>query len=139
MKKLALIFLLTATLWSCSSNEGYDELPAPIVTFITKYWPNPVIETYSHPSADEYVVDIKDGPKLEFDENYSWTDVDGVGMPLPQVFLFDQLPGALYEYLEAGSYTNQVFEVERNARTYELELLNIDLTYDIATGKITQN
>lgn len=126
-------------LGACSSNEDYDEVPSPIIMFITQYWPNPIIENYSHPSSGEYDVDVKGGPSFEFDSNYSWTEVDGNGMPLPQVFLYDQLPQTLYDYLEGGSYLDQVFEVERNSKTYSLDLLNIDLTYDIATATIRQD
>ena len=139
MKKMMCMLLVGATLWACSDNEAYDELPAPIVTFITKYWPNPVIDSYVQPSADEYEVVIKNGPSLTFDGNYSWTEVDGNGLPLPQIFLYDQLPGTLYDYLEAGSYLGSVFKVERDSQTYSVELLNFDIKYDVATGAVSGN
>lgn len=139
MRKIFVTFFVVVALMSCSENKDYDEVPQPIITFITKYWPNPIIEEYSHPSPQKYEVDIKNGPSLDFDGNYLWTEVDGEGMPLPEIFLYDQLPSDLYDYLQAGSYTNDVFEVERTSKTYSLELLNINIYYDIQTGRITQN
>lgn len=138
MKKLFALIFVTAILTACTDNEAYDDVPQPIISFITQYWPNPIIESYAQPTANKYEVDIKNGPSLEFDGNYSWTDVDGEGLPLPKEFLFDQLPDKLYEYLEGGEYLNQVFEVERNVRTYKLDLLNIDLSYDISTGAVME-
>lgn len=136
MRKIITFLALASVMLACSDNEEYDKVPDPIIAFITQYWPNPIIEAYSHPSANKYEVDIKNGPSLDFDGDYSWTEVDGEGLPLPQVFLYDQLPQPLYEYLEAGEYLNQVFEVERNSKTYTLDLLNIDLSYEIASGAI---
>lgn len=139
MKKFLSILFIVSVLCSCTDNEAYDDVPEPIITFITQYWPNPVIESYSQPSANKYEVDIKNGPSLEFDGEYSWTEVNGLGMPLPQIFLYDQLPQKLYDYLQAGEYLNQVFEVERNSTTYSLDLQTIDLYYDISSGTIRQN
>ena len=139
MKKFLSILFIVSVLCSCTDNEAYDDVPEPIITFITQYWPNPVIESYSQPSANKYRVDIKNGPSLEFDGEYSWTEVNGLGMPLPQIFLYDQLPQKLYDYLQTGEYLNQVFEVERNSTTYSLDLQTIDLYYDISSGTIRQN
>lgn len=140
MKKIILSLALVCGLCACSDNTNtYDEMPETIQQFISHYWPNPEIESYTHPSANLYAVDIKNGPSIEFDASYSWTDVDGDGLPLPGEFLYDQLPSPLYQYLEGGGYLNQVFEAERNSKTYELDLLNFDLTYDIATGTIRQD
>ena len=142
MKKfLPALMLLAATLGiaACSDNKDYDEVPEPIIMFLTKYWPNPIIENYSHPNSNTYEVDIKNGPSFVFNGDYDWTEADGEGLPLPEVFLYDQLPSTLYNYLEGGEYLNQVFEIERNARTYELSLLNINLTYDISTDSIREN
>lgn len=132
--------MLIAGLWACSNNDDnyYNEVPQPIITFITQYWPNPVIREYSHPSSNVYEIEIKNGPSLDFDGNFAWTEIDGNGMPLLRELLYDQLPTELYQYLESGSYLEQVFEVDRNARTYNVDLLNVDLVYDIATGVIRE-
>lgn len=139
MRKIWCLSLLVILLAAChDSSEPYGELPQSIREFITDYWPDPVIDSYTQPSSDLYVVIIKDGPKLTFDGNFSWTQIDGCGMPLPEILLDDQLPEKLYEYLEGGEYLNQVFDIRRDSKAYYLTLENTDLTYSIADGKITE-
>lgn len=139
MKKLFLGLIITLGLLSCSKNEAYDEVPETIIMFITHYWPNPVIETYSHPSENRYEIIVKNGPTLDFDGDYSWTDIDGNGMPLPEVLLFNELPQKLYDYLEGGEYLNQVFEMERDSNGYKVTLLNVDVSYDIKSEVIRED
>lgn len=138
MKRTLLLFIGTILLWACSSNEEYDNVPEPILTFITQYWPNPVIEVYSHPNDNRYEVGIKNGPTLDFNGNYEWIQIDGDGMELPQILLYDELPSPLYEYLESGEYLNEVMEMERSSTRYYLDLLNSYITYDISTSQIRQ-
>ncbi len=71
-------------------------------------------------------------PGLTFGENYGWTAIDGYGMPLPQVMLFDQLPPRLYAYLQdSQQQLDSVFGMERDSKRYVLTLLDSTLTYDI--------
>lgn len=128
---------MAVSLASCSDDDDkvWTELPDPIAGFIDEYWPGSFARSYSR-DDDGYDVQIANGPKLEFDLSYQWTEIDGKGLPLPGQLLFDQLPEPLYDYLESGQYLNQVFEIERNARYYQVELLNQELTYTISTGTI---
>lgn len=132
---IAVILLLS----SCQSSDIFKELPGPVSNFISMYWPNPAIESYSHPSADVYRVIIKNGATLEFDSDYLWTDIDGNGMPLPEVLLFDVLPEKLYDYISASQKVNEVFTIKRTPRIYSLTLLDTDIDYDIATETVTQH
>lgn len=130
--------LLGLSLGACSDDDDdkvWTELPDPIAMFIDEYWPGSFARSYSR-DDDEYKVQIANGPELEFDLNYQWTDIDGNGLPLPQQLLYDQLPETLYDYLQSGSYLNQVFEIERDARQYKVELLNQEVIYIISTGTI---
>ena len=138
MKKILSTLMIIAALYSCDSNNNiYDSLPQPISSFISTYWPNPSIASYTQPSSGKYEVTIKYGPTLDFDSNYRWTEIDGNGMPLPEMLLSDQLPEKLYDYLEGAAYLNDVFEIERDSKTYTVELnLDITLVYDIATKTI---
>ena len=139
MKRIFYSLILLVGLCGCSSTENaYDELPAPIAKFISEYWPNPDIDSYTQPEADEYVVIIKSGPSLTFDADYKWTDVNGLGMPLQEMFLYDQLPTNLYDYLSEGSNLDDVFRVVRDSSKYTLTLLDTVIEYDMATGQITQ-
>lgn len=137
MKRFSYILILLAAVVSgCHNDDDFDALPRDISSFVCQYWPNPSIESYTHPKADEYVVILRDGPELNFDAAYQWTEIDGCGLPLPQVLLYDQLPEKLYDYLEATQQTNAVFELERTARIYKVELLDTELTYDIKSQTI---
>lgn len=127
---------LLALMSSCKDNEPWDQLPDPITQFINQYFPNSGIEGFSD-SPTTYHIRISDGPGLTFDKDCQWEAINGYGMPLPQVLLFDQLPPALYKYLEETEDLNQVFSIERNARTYTVVLLDSTLYYDIHTQQIT--
>ncbi len=141
MKKTILLFIAVVALIvsSCHNDSEYDLLPPGAADFITQYWPDPYIESVTKPSKDETQVVVKNGPTITFGIDNEWTEIDGNGMPLPQVLLFDRLPSPLYDYLESGEYLNQVFEIERDPRRYEVEILNGDITYDIATHRIREN
>lgn len=139
MKKIFLsIFTVVLTmLYSCQSSEIYNELPSSIESFISEYWPNPDIESFSVTADGGYTVTVKNAITASFDKDYSWTDINGDGMPLPQMFLSDQIPDKLYEYLESVSALNEVFRVSRSATTYDVTLLNSALEYNKSTGEIT--
>lgn len=132
MMSAALLFVSS----SCHNNEEWDEMPQEIADFVSKYFPGEGIGSYSH-SSTGYHVRIDDGPGITFDNNYAWVVVDGYGMPLPQVMLFDQLPPRLYAYLQDSQQLDSVFSMERDSLRYTLSLLNSDLIYDIKTGAIS--
>lgn len=134
--KFIILTLLFGVFTGCSDNTDFDELPQPIVSFITQYWPDPNVVSFTK-TDKTYTVIIKNGPSLIFDSSYQWTSVNGNGLPLPEVFLFDNLPDDLYSYLSATEATDEVFSAQRDARKYTLKLLNVDVSYDIATHKVT--
>lgn len=138
MKRILSILLATIALVivSCQSSDDYSSLPDPIARFVSQYWPNPDIENYSQPTANTYVVTIRNSATLTFNSDYAWTEIDGNGMPLPEVLLYDQLPEPLYEYLEGDEVIGQVFSVSRDTKKYSVSLLSTTLHYDISTGKI---
>lgn len=131
-----ILAMLLAALTSCQDSDNYKDLVDPVSSFVSQYWPNPDIESYTHPTADTYLVIIKNGPSITFDSNYKWTEIDGNGMTLPQVLLYDQLPSTLYRYLEETENTGAVFKLERTARQYSVTLLDSSLTYNTSTGEI---
>lgn len=125
-----------AMLSGCSNNDLYEDMPAEIQSFISQYYPNSALASFTS-SASTYTVIIKDGPTISFGSDYRWTRVDGNGSTLPQVLLFNDLPPELYAYLQETENTNSVFCVSRTAKEYTVELLTEKLTYEIATGQIT--
>ncbi len=123
---------------SCQTNRLWDELPLDISRFINEYFPNGAIDSYSS-TPTSYHVRISDGPGLTFGQNYQWEEINGYGMPLSGVLLFDQLPPHLYKYLEETSNLDQVFVMERTSRIYTIVLLDSTLTYDISTQAISSD
>lgn len=120
----------------CSHADIWSELPADISSFITQYFPNSQLQSYTH-NAGSYHVRIDGGAGLTFGATYQWTDIDGYGMPLPQVLLFDQLPPKIFDYLQETEQLNAVFAMRRDATRYTLTLLDNDLIYTIATGELS--
>ncbi len=132
-----LSLLFCVCLAACHDHEEvWNQIPQPIVNFIEAYWPGTYARSYNQAKDGTISVDIAYGPGLTFTHDYGWISVDGYGEPLPQQFLFDCMPQNLYRYLEETEATDRVFSAERNARTYELVLLDQNLTYTIATGEI---
>lgn len=138
MKRIAYILLaiVAVAASSCQSSEDYSSLPDPIAKFVSQYWPNPDIESYSQPTSSTYVVTIRNSATLTFNSDYAWTEIDGNGMPLPEVLLYDQLPEPLYDYLEGDEAIGQVFRIIRDTKKYSVSLLSTTVNYDISTGKI---
>lgn len=120
---------------SCHGDDDWDSMPQDIADFVSRYFPGAGIGSYSH-NGDTYHVRIDNGPGITFDSDYAWETVDGYGMPLPQVMLFDQLPPKLYAYLQDSQQLDSVFSMERDSRRYTLSLLNSTIIYDIATGAV---
>lgn len=128
---LAIALLL---LHGCSSSL-YDELPAKIASFVTQYFPSTEIGNVTE-TSDSYYVRIKNGPGMTFDSSHNWTEINGYGLPLPQVLLYDQLPPVLYGYIQSAEWLDSVFDITRDKNVYIATLLNSTLRYDIASATI---
>lgn len=138
MKHTSLFFILmlaalTATV-GCSSN-AWDEVPQKITTFISQYFPGQGIRSYSVDNGTERLV-TSGGTSLEFDANLDWTIIDANGHTLPQTLLYDELPPALFQYLEETENLSNVYKLERTSAIYIITLKDTYITYDIATGAI---
>lgn len=134
-----LIFFCVALMYStqgCSKNDLYDDMPQSINNFISQYYPNSSLASFSV-TDNGYVAVIKDGPGITFGKDCKWTSIDGYGSTVPQVFLFNELPPALFAYLQETENLDSVFIISRDTKEYRLKLLDTSLTYDIASGKLT--
>lgn len=123
-------------LGACSSDVS-DELPTVVSRFVTQYFPGVGVKSYNELSDGGYVVQLSGGPTLRFDSEGKWIDIDGNGSRLPQVLMYDQLPPALYEYLQGTEQQSGVYDVKRDKYYYKLTMFDTVLTYDIATEKVT--
>lgn len=131
-----IIFTLMALLTGACSNDVIDELPSAISRFISQYYPNSGVSSYSE-TDNIYKVKVSGGPTMIFDEACQWTEIDGNGVRLPQVLCYDEFPPALYEYLQSAVQQDDVYAVKRDKRYYKLTMLDTVLTYNIQTGEVT--
>lgn len=139
MKTLRYIFasvIFAISLTSCSTSD-WEEMPDSIAEFIARYFPGDGVSHYGE-SEGVYFVELKGSANLSFDDSYSWMTVNGEGSTLPQIFLFDQLPPALYEYIQEAESLENVYSVSRNSKTYDVTLDDSYLTYIIATKEVHQ-
>lgn len=138
MKRLLIAIVAAMCLAGCNDDNSFAKLPEKISEFLSEYWPNSGYSSYQQDDGN-YIITIKDGPRVTFSGSMAWTSVDGLGATLPQQFLYDQLPERLYDYIESAEATGEVFRVERNDKQYIVGLLESTLTYVISTEGIRED
>lgn len=129
---------LFSIMWlaACSHSDLWDELPQKVTNFINQYFPNSELQSVGTSTAG-VTVRIDNGPGMSFDTDSEWTDINGYGMPLPQVLLYDQVPEKLYGYLQETENLGSVFQLSRKDKIYTVRLLSSSLTFDTATGSLS--
>lgn len=135
--KIALIATILFFFIGCGSDE-IESVPKPIATFLSEYFPLQPVSQYGF-DGNTYHVKLRNSSALTFDNTYKWVSVNGYGNTLPEIFLFDELPPALYAYLQDISLTNEVYSVTRDGVTYNVMLLDHSVTYIIATGEVSSS
>lgn len=136
MNRLYILLILVVAFASCDNNV-WNELPQPIASFVSEYYPDSKVSSYGDTSNGGHYVQIHNGAYLTFDSKDRWLSVNGNGAVLPQVFLFDELPPSLYEYLQETENLDLVYMASRDNFKYELQLKSSRLTYTIDSGRIT--
>lgn len=131
---LLIVFASLFAAVSCD-NDVWNDLPSPIANFFTTYFPDGEVNSYTKGESTS-VVSVRNGVTVTFNSDNVWIDVNGNGSTLPPVFLYDQLPAPLYNYLQEMEAMNGVYRVDRNATRYKVELHNSYVEYTIATGEI---
>lgn len=134
---LMIMVMAVIGLNACSSSVDPDNLPAPVRTFVLKYFQDQPIASWSDVNTN-YQVNMKNGATLVFDPKGAWVAVNGNGSPLPEMMMRDELPAALFQYLEANGAAAGVYSMIRNAQTYKLTMRTTVITYTIATGDIKE-
>lgn len=141
MLKSPLYRMLTALLLiaaaACQSSEAWDSLPSAISDFITQYYPGSNVSDFDTYSDDTYYVKITNGATLRFNSQLQWTEIDGNGVTLPEVLVYDQLPPELFAFLQSTSQQRDVYAVKRDYKYYKLTMHDTVLTYEINSGRIT--
>lgn len=131
-----LVLLVTIVMMGACGNNAWDELPSPIVKFVSEYFPYGEVASYVETDKGS-TVKIRNGAELTFDNDYNWTKVNGRGSTLPQQFVYDQLPRELYDYLEAIETDEGIYCVTRTGQIIIVELLDSKVEYDGTTGTIS--
>lgn len=132
----SIIIILTAVLGlsGCSDDHDYTgNVPSSIQEFVSEYFPEQSISEYST-DGSVYRVKLHNSAAISFDGSYKWMSVNGYGNTLPEMFLFDQLPPALYSYIQEMQAVDGVYSVTRDNTSYTVSLIDSTVTYDIATG-----
>lgn len=135
-KFLLLPLLFGIIMLGACSNNLWDEVPTPITSFIEQYYPGSGVSSYNQTDS-YYQVKINNGASLVFDSDYSWISVDGNGVRLPEVLIYNQLPPALFNYLQGIEKQTSVYSMSRDSHFYKLTMEDTVITYEISTGKVT--
>ena len=136
-----MLVLLSGVLASCSE-DGVDlsDLPEQVSSFVSKYYPGVEVDRWVN-SSGKSTVYLRNSATIVFGNtaDKSWISIDGNGGTLPQMLVYDQTPTALYRYIEENNAVNGVYSMTRDSKEYKVVLLNSRVTYDIASGKVSQN
>lgn len=124
------------TLTYCSDENDIEALPGKIQRFVSKYYPEISVENYTFTNG-VYGVGLHNSAYLTFDSSMAWTSVDGRGSTLPQMFLFDEMPEAVYQFLESTDALGLVYSATRTSAGFSLHLQNQDIEYDSASGTVS--
>lgn len=143
MKKILYLtfILLLGSLTACKE-EGVDvsDLPDQVAAFLSKYYPGTEVDRWTN-FGGKSTVYLRNSATITFsnDSSKNWESIDGNGGTLPQMLVYDQTPAALYRYIEDNNAVSKVYKMVRNSKKYVVTLLDSRVTYDIATGSVTQN
>ena len=138
LSSIALILFVGACATTSSEESwGDDKTEAYISKFMSDYFPARAYTT-AELTPESCIIRVKNGPSVTFTPSGQWTSVVGYGATLPQIFLFDQLPPDLYEYIQGLEAVDKVYSVVVDNGQYSVIMLDTSVVYDRATGTITQ-
>lgn len=139
LSTLAMILYLGSCATTSTGEEGWGDSAseARISRFMSEYFPNRSY-TSAGQSDSTVVMRVSNGPSVSFDSTGHWVSMVGYGATLPQIFLFDQLPPNLYEYVQGLNATDKVYSVIVDHGLYTVDMRDTSVTYDNSTGTISQ-
>lgn len=136
---LTLILYSGACATTTTGEDGWGDSAseANISRFMSEYFPNRPYTMTGH-SDSGVITRVSSGPSVSFDTAGHWISMVGYGATLPQMFLFDQLPPDLYEYIQGLNAVGEVYSVIVDRGLYTVDMLDTSVTYDNSTGTISQ-
>ena len=129
------LMVMVVIMGACNNDDAYDELPDSVAKFVSEYYPFTDVSSYDMKGGN-YVVNMKNGATLVFDSSLAWVEVNGNGDLVPETFLYNCLPEALYDYLSEMTLTQGIYKVVRNADNITVYTVDTYIRYDIASGQI---
>ena len=133
----SLLLLSIVVMMGACHDDAWESVPTPIMDFLTKYFPLNEVQSYTDDNKGTLTVQIKNGAKIVFDDNYGWMHIESNGIPLPSQVLYDELPAPLYNYIQEMEQTQSVFGLKREASTITVYFHDTAVNYNIATERIT--
>lgn len=130
------LMAILLSLAACESDK-WDDLPQPIANFVSQYYPGAGVKSYNHEENYQYRVEVSTGAVIIFDSEMQWISVDGRGVVLPEVMIYDQTPPELFSFLQATGQQEEVYAMKRDKKFYKLTMHDTVLTYNIQTGAVT--
>lgn len=131
---LLMVLLTLLAIGSCG-DDAWSELPGSVFEFVERYYPSTDVESYHQDkNTGVQTVKIKNGATLTFNSENNWININGNGVTLPGMLLYDQLPGPLYSYLKEIEEVGGVFAAKRTSEEYILNLLDSEVTYNFQRG-----
>lgn len=107
-----------------------EQLPVAAQKFLKTHFAN---QPLTYAKVDGYMFDVDyevrlaDGTKIDFDRKGNWTNVERKATALPEKLV----PTKIAEYVAKYYAGTKVVKIERNKRSYEVELSNgLELTFD---------
>lgn len=136
----ALLVSLPVVTWSCDDDDdksdkteiSLDQLPQASATFLTQHFPGATVLRITRDTdreGSEYEVTLTNGFEIEFDGAGEWTDVDA---PAGQAVPASVVPTAISSYVTTNYPGQNINEISRDSRGYEVELTSgTDLEFDL--------
>ena len=131
MAILSVVLIQNVTLADSERLISPEQLPAAAQKLIkTYFW----TQTVTYAKVDGYMFDVdyevrlSDGTTIEFDRKGNWKNIECKPNSVPEKLV----PARIAEYVSMNYSAAKILKIERNKRSYEVELSNrLELTFDL--------
>lgn len=137
MTRVLFIITLVLCMWG---SVGYAQkksidpknLPEKAKTFLSTYYAKIDVASAKEEVASwfekkEYEVKLKDGEKIEFDDQGNWKEVDGKRSAIP----LSLIPENIIQYVKRSFPKTDVIKLKRDKKKYEVAISNgLELEFD---------
>lgn len=128
---LAVVLSLVAIVANAQDKViSFGQLPKKAQLFVTTYYAESQVSFVKEEKelmSKSYEVKLKDGVKIEFDSKGEWTEVDADLKSVP----LKVVPVSILEYVKKSFPDNEIVQISRSSRKYEIELTNgLDLEFN---------